>query len=138
MEKNKQIILSGKRKRAIAKASIKKGKGKISINKLPYENLSRFHFLSIKEPLDIAKKVLGKDKLEFDIEVKVKGGGAEGQIEASRLAIGKALVEATGSQELRKALTSYDKSLLVADVRRKEPNKPGDSKARAHRQSSKR
>jgi ribosomal protein S9 len=39
---------------------------------------------------------------------------------------------------LRKAFLSYDRNLLVADVRRKEAYKPGDSKARAKRQSSKR
>ena len=40
--------------------------------------------------------------------------------------------------ELRKAYLKYDRNLLVADVRRKEAYKPGDSKARSKRQSSKR
>ena len=40
------------------------------------------------------------------------------------------------SEELKKAFVAYDKTLLVADTRRKEPYKPGDSKARAKRQKS--
>ena len=70
--------------------------------------------------------------------MNVKGGGQESQIEAARLAIAKVLFKSTNSQELRQAFLNYDKNMLVADVRRKEPNKPGDSKARSMRQSSKR
>jgi len=130
------ITISGKRKTAIAKATIKKGTGKITINKKNYESLSFLHKLMITEPVDITKKVLGK--FNFDISVGVKGGGIESQMGAARLAISKALVKFTESQDLRRALLDYDKNLLVADTRRKEPNKPGDSKARAMRQSSKR
>ena len=72
----------------------------------------------------------------FDITVNVKGGGTESQIEASRLAIARVLVEFTKNDELKKAFIDYDKNLLVADTRRKEPNKPGDSKARKKRQKS--
>jgi len=42
----------------------------------------------------------------------------------------------TKSDDLKKAFSEYDKNLLVADIRRKEPNKPGDSKARKKRQKS--
>ena len=130
------LTISGKRKTAIAKATIKAGKGVVTINKILYTSLSDFHRLSIREPIDITNEVIGDFK--FDINVNVKGGGKESQIEASRLAIGKALVAFTKSTDLKKAMSDYDKNMLVADVRRKEPNKPGDSKARARRQSSKR
>ena len=130
------ITVAGKRKRAIAKATIKAGNGKITINNIPYENLQNFHKIAIQEPLNIAGEVLGKDKLKFDIGVNVKGGGQESQIQASRLAIAKSIFKMTNSQELKKAYANYDKNLLVADVRRKEPNKPGDSKARSKRQKS--
>jgi small subunit ribosomal protein S9 len=133
MEKEK-LTISGKRKTAIAKATISKGDGQITINKIPYGNLDIFKKLSIKEPVEIAKKVLGK--FEFDIRVNAKGGGSESQIEASRLAIARALVEFTKNEELKKAFVSYDKNLLVADTRRKEAYKPGDSKARKKRQKS--
>ena len=72
----------------------------------------------------------------FDIFVNVKGGGSESRIAASRLAIARALVNYTKSDDLKKAFSEYDKNLLVADIRRKEPNKPGDSKARKKRQKS--
>jgi len=134
MAKEKQLTVSGKRKTAIAKATIKSGAGKIWINKVPYENLDFFKRLLIKEPVEIAKKVLGN--FDFDIEVNVKGGGQESQISASRLAIARALVEITKSAELKGVFTKYDKSLLVADTRRKEAYKPGDSKARKKRQKS--
>ena len=133
IDKNK-ITVSGKRKTAIAKATIEDGKGVILINKIPVENLDMFRKLMIDEPVEIAKKVLGDFK--FDVSVNVKGGGSESQIEASRLAIARALIEKTKDDKLKKAFTDYDKNLLVADTRRKEPNKPGDSKARRKRQKS--
>ena len=132
--KDNSLTISGKRKTAIAKATIKSGEGKITINRIPYENLDFFKKLSISEPVEIAKNVL-KD-FSFDISVNVNGGGSESQIEASRLAIARALVEFTKSNELKKKFSEYDKNLLVADTRRKEANKPGDSKARKKRQKS--
>jgi small subunit ribosomal protein S9 len=133
IDKNK-LTVSGKRKTAIAKATIEEGKGQIFINKIPVDNLDFFRKLTINEPVEIAKKILGDFK--FDVSVNVKGGGSESQIEASRLAIARALVEKTKDDKLKKAFTDYDKNLLVADTRRKEPNKPGDSKARSKRQKS--
>ena len=129
-----KITVSGKRKTAIAKATIEKGSGQILINKIPVDNLDMFRKLMIDEPVEITKKVLGDFK--FDISVNAKGGGSESQIEASRLAIARALVEFTKDDKLKKAFVDYDKNLLVADTRRKEPNKPGDSKARRKRQKS--
>jgi small subunit ribosomal protein S9 len=130
-----RLTVAGKRKKAIAKATIKAGTGKITINRVPYENLtSMFHKLLIKEPVEITKKVLGN--FNFDIDVRISGGGNEGQIDAARLAIAKALVQFTKSVELRKAMVEYDRNMLVADIRRKEPYKPGDSKARSKRQKS--
>ena len=130
----KNLTVSGKRKTSIAKATIKKGNGKILVNKIPYENLDFFKVLTIKEPVEIAKQVLGK--FDIDISCKVSGGGSESQIQAVKLAIARAIVKFTGSEELKQAYTKYDKSLLVADTRRKEAYKPGDSKARRKRQKS--
>ncbi len=128
-----RIIVSGKRKRAIAKAILTEGSGLIRINK---KTLQIFDRLKIEEPLRIAEKILGK--LNFDVEIKVKGGGEKSQIEAARLALSKAILEFSKSKELTDAFLSYDRNLLVADIRRKETYKPGDSKARKKRQSSKR
>ena len=135
--KNKmKIITSGKRKRSIAKAIIAKGQGNITINKKNYNTMHWFNKLKIEEPLRIANKILGN--INFDVIINVKGGGEKGQVEASRLALAKAISKFANSEELTKAFLAYDRNLLIADVRRKEPNKPGDSKARAKRQSSKR
>jgi len=135
MEQIISAVASGKRKCAIAKATITAGNGKITINKKPYETLSSmFHVIAIKEPVEITKSILGN--FNFNVKVNVKGGGVESRIEASRLAVAKSIVKFTKSPELKKAMMDYDRNMLVADVRRKEPYKPGDSKARAKRQKS--
>lgn len=130
----KRIITSGKRKASVAKAIASEGHGKITINGKPYEILHFFDRLKIEEPVRIAKNILGG--LDFNVSVKVRGGGEKGQIEASRVAISRAIVEFSGNKEVEKAFLDYDRSLLVADVRRKEAYKPGDSKARRKRQTS--
>jgi len=134
MVKQDKIVVSGKRKTAIAKAMIQEGTGKITVNKIPYENLQEFRKLMIQEPIELTKEVLGDFK--FDINVNIKGGGQESQIEAARLAIAKAIVKFTKSADLKKKFLGYDRNLLVADIRRKEAYKPGDSKARRKRQKS--
>ena len=134
--KMKKIITSGKRKTAIARAVLVEGSGKISINKKDYKHLQMFDLLKIQEPLKIAENILGK--INFDVAINVKGGGDKGQIEAARLALARAIVEFSKSKELTESFLSYDRNLLIADVRRKEMYKPGDSKARKKRQSSKR
>ena len=132
----KKIITSGKRKTAIARAVLINGSGKISINKKDYKTLQILDRLKIEEPVRIAKDILGK--VNFDVSINVKGGGEKSQIEAARLSLAKAIIEFSKSKELTEAFLSYDRNLLIADVRRKEAYKPGDSKARKKRQSSKR
>lgn len=132
----KPIIVSGKRKRAIARAILTEGSGKIVINNKDYKTLQLFDKLGIEEPLKIAEHHLGK--INFDIKINVRGGGEKGQIGAARVALTRAISEFVKSKELTNAFLAYDRNLLVADVRRKETNKPGDSKARKKRQSSKR
>ena len=129
-----KIIASGKRKRAVARAVLNEGAGKITINKRDYKTLQMFNRLKIEEPLRIAEHILGK--LNFDVAINIKGGGERGQVEAARIALSKAIVDFSKSKELEKAFLSYDRNLLVADVRRKETYKPGDSKARRKRQKS--
>ncbi|MBU2612696.1 MAG: 30S ribosomal protein S9 [Nanoarchaeota archaeon] len=133
-EKENTIYASGKRKASVARAEIFPGKGIITFNGKNYENLQMFDKLKIEEPLKIAESVLGK--INFDVHATAKGGGEKGQIEAARLAIAKAIVEFSKSDELKQEYLNYDRNLLVADVRRKEARKPGDSKARAKRQTS--
>lgn len=134
MADKRTIIASGKRKEAVAKAKIREGKGTVLYNGLSHVKLRMFHKLSLMEPVEICREVLGH--FNFDIEIRTSGGGTEGQIQAARVAIANALVKFTGSLELRKAIIDYDRNMLVADVRRKETRKPGDSRARAMRQTS--
>ena len=131
---NEKIITSGKRKTAVARAVLTKGTGKITINKKSYLGFSFLDRLRIEEPIRIYEKIVGK--MDFNVEISVRGGGEKGQLEASRLALARAMVEYSKSKELKDSFVEYDRNLLVADVRRKEAYKPGDSKARSKRQTS--
>ena len=132
MVKTDLIIVGGKRKTSIAKAHIKEGKGIITINKVPYTTLHDFHRLSIEEPIRIAKSILGE--IKYDIHVKVTGGGNESRIEASRLAIARALVKQSESNKQK----LKDQGLLTRDPRDKERKKYGRKRARKRFQYSKR
>src|SRR3989338_748647 len=129
-----QTHFSGKRKTAVAKINIMPGTGIVKFNFLPISNLIMFHRLALLEPLRIYENELGE--LKYDINITASGGGKEAQIQAARLAIAKALVSVTSSDVLRKASLAYDRNILVADSRRKEAAKPGDSAQRAKRQKS--
>ncbi len=122
----------GKRKTAIARALIKKGRGRVRINKLPLEiyepEVSR---LKMMEPL-----VLSGMRDQVDINVEVKGGGVIGQAEAARTAIGKALIEFSKDKKLRDMFYEYDRTLVKNDPRRKETKKYGGKGARAKKQKS--
>lgn len=130
----KKIITSGKRKTSVARAVLISGTGRVIINKKDHTSLQEFDMLRIEESLRIAKKILGK--LNFDVFINVRGGGEKGQIEAARLALSRAILKQSNSEELKKAYVNYDRNLLIADIRRKETYKPGDSKARRKRQKS--
>ena len=131
-----KIVVSGKRKTSVARAVLTEGEGKVTLNKKNYKNLQMFDRLKIEEPLRIAENILGK--INFDVAINVRGGGEKGQVEASRVALARAIVDFVKKKELTEAFLEYDRNMLIADVRRKETCKPGDSKARSKRQSSKR
>ena len=127
----KVIHTSGKRKTAIARVALKPGKGVVRINGKLLETYSPAMLrMKIMEPLLLAEAVAQK----VDISISVNGGGINGQTEAARLAIGRALVKF--DEKLEGVFLKYDRQLLVADIRRKEVYKPNDSKARAKRQKS--
>lgn len=126
----KVIHASGKRKRAIARATLTEGKGKVMINNRLLQSFDSPTFTDrIKEPFLLAENPL------VNINVKVMGGGVSGQAEACRVAIARALV--SFDKKLKTVFDGYDRLLLVADVRRKESRKPNrQSKARARKQTS--
>ncbi len=126
------ITTSGKRKRAIARASLKKGKGSVSINGIPLENYTpKYAQMKIMEPIIL----IGENAKKIDVSIRTNGGGVMSQADASRLALSRALVEFDESNE--EILLDYDRKLLVADVRRRESRKPNTrGNARAKRQKS--
>ena len=130
----KTIVASGKRKRAIARATIKAGKGLVKINNLALDHYQpKISRLKLKEPLIIAEDLVRK----VDISVNVVGGGIASQADASRLAIAKGLVEFSKNDKLKEDFLNYDRNLLVADSRFKESSKPNrHGQARAKRQKS--
>ncbi len=132
---SKVVHVSGKRRKAIARATIIPGKGIIRINSNLLENYNpALSKMRIMEPLLIA----GDDVIKkVNINVNVIGGGFQGQAEATRLAIARGLVKFTGSKQLERSFLDYDRQLLVADVRQREGRKPNThSKARAKVQKS--
>ncbi len=135
MSKTKKImVLSGKRKTAIARATVRLGKGRVRINNVPLEiyepKLARDKIL---EPI-----LLTEDKIwrQLDINVSVAGGGFMGQAEAVRMAIAKSLLKWTKSTRLRTTLRDYDRTMIAGDPRRSEPKKFGGPGARARDQKS--
>jgi small subunit ribosomal protein S9 len=134
MAKSNITITTGKRKRAIARAATKPGKGIVRVNSLlisVYE--PEFYRMRIQEPLMMAPSFAS----QVDVEVNVRGGGMSNQADAARLAIAKGLVEFFKDNSLKEMFLNYDRNMLVADVRRKEPAKPNShGQARAKRQKS--
>ncbi|VVB80877.1 30S ribosomal protein S9 [uncultured archaeon] len=85
--------------------------------------------------IEEALLLAGDTVKKVNIEVNVRGGGMNGQAEAVRLAIAKAL--AVFDKKLHTQYLEYDRVFTVADVRRKETHKPNcQGKARAKRQKS--
>lgn len=134
MKAKKSHQLAGRRKRAIARASIRAGTGMIRVNRVRLENYgTQMCRQRISEPLliagDLAKSV--------NIDVDVVGGGNTNQTDSIRLAIARALVDYAGKEKLKSAFVDYDRTLMVADVRVKEKAKPNcHGQARAKRQKS--
>ncbi len=129
----KIVNSSGKRKTAVARATIREGKGRIRVNKKPLEIVEpELIRLKMSEPLEFAANVVPT----VDIDVNVQGGGIFGQAGAVRTAIARGLVEWTNDTALRDAMAQYDRSLLVNDTRYKLPKKFGGIGARKRRQKS--
>jgi|SRR3972149_7417180 len=129
----KIVNSSGKRKTAIARATLREGKGRIRVNKTPIELIQpELVRMKMSEPLEFAGSVVPT----IDIDVSVHGGGIFGQAGAVRTAIARGLVEWTNDTALRDSMAQYDRSLLVNDTRYKLPKKFGGRGARKRRQKS--
>lgn len=122
----------GRRKAATARARLYPGKGTVTINEKPaneYFSDNKTQLAEITDPLALVNK-----QKEFDVTVKVSGGGLAGQVDAIKLAIAKALT--TGHTDLRTTLKKAE--FLRRDPREKERKKYGLRSARKREQYSKR
>ncbi len=101
-KKEKLILTSGTRKRAIARARLKKGTGIIRVNSKLLEHVTpKYTRLRIQEPLILGEKYAD----QVDIYIRVKGGGYNSQADACRLAIAQALVEFSKDAKLKKSFS---------------------------------
>ena len=134
---NKVYIGTGRRKSSIAQVKMVPGKGKITVNGrdvrdfFPYET----NVMDLMQPL-----VATSNENNFDIEVKVNGGGFTGQTGAIRLGITRALLEydsanVDSENSYRKVLKAA--GFITRDSRKKERKKPGLKAARRAPQLSK-
>ena len=138
--KKKSVESSGRRKTAIARASVKAGKGRVRVNSEPIEILQpALARRKAMEPLVIADAMNRWSKV--DINLTTTGGGIMGQTDAIRTAIARGLVHYNGGaegidEELRDEYLRFDRSLLVNDPRRKEPKHQLGRGARRKKQKS--
>ncbi len=139
--KGKKVVhTSGKRKTAVARATVKAGKGRVRVNSEPIEILQpALSRRKAMEPLIIADAMNRLSKV--DISILTHGGGVMGQTDAIRTAIARGLVHYNGGAEgldedLRDEFLRFDRSLLVNDPRRKEPKHQLGRGARRKKQKS--
>jgi len=130
----KVITISGKRRTAIARATIKNGRGRVRINNFPLEIFEpQIARLKMMEPfLHVSDDI----RNQIDMDIKVSGGGFMGQAEAVRMAIARGFLKWTKSKHLQSVFTEYDRTMIAGDPRRKESKKFGGPSARAKRQKS--
>jgi len=123
---------SGKRKTAKARATVTEGEGTLRINSKPLHTYRDMFQNRVNEPLTIAgEEVFG----DLKITVNTEGGGIQAQAEAARMAVARALVEHTDSDELERDFREYDRNMMVEDPRRTETRKPSQSsKGARHKQ----
>lgn len=126
-----QIQTVGRRKTSTARVILRPGSGEWKVNG---RSLAEYfpretHRIRIEEPLRAAG-VTG----QFDVLVRVNGGGLTGQADAVRMGLARAIVE--HDEETRPAMR--EKGLLTRDPRKVERKKPGRPKARKRFQFSKR
>ncbi len=122
----------GRRKAATARARLYKGKGNVTINDKPaaeYLSGNSTMLAEVTDPLALVNK-----QKDFDVTIRVSGGGLAGQVDAIKLAIAKALT--VDHADLRTTLKKAE--FLKRDPREKERKKYGLRSARKREQFSKR
>ena len=125
------VNVVGRRKTAVARVYLNEGKGNITINKKSLEEYFTLPTLQyiVKQPLELLG-VLG----QYDIKVNLVGGGFNGQAEALRLGIARALVKVNAEDKSKLRAAGF----MTRDPREVERKKPGRPGARKRFQFSKR
>lgn len=121
----------GRRKAAVARIYLSKGKGKITVNEK--DGSVYFPIPTQQYKINQPFAITGTEG-QYDLKVNVDGGGTTGQVEAVRMAISRALVEI--DPEYKSSLKEH--GLMTRDPRMVERKKPGQKKARKKFQFSKR
>jgi small subunit ribosomal protein S9 len=129
----KIINTSGKRKTAIARATIRPGKGLVRVNSVPLEIYpNEMARMKILEPIFLYPKAIEG----LDVAIDVHGGGIMGQAEAVRTALARGIIRWYNDPQIKDIFLSYDRTLLVNDSRQKESKKPHGRGARKKFQKS--
>jgi small subunit ribosomal protein S9 len=133
MSMAKIINTSGKRKTAIARATIRPGKGVVRVNSVPLDIYpNEMARMKISEPILLYPKAVEG----LDVAIDVHGGGIMGQAEAVRTALARGIIRWHNDPQIKDLFLSYDRTLLVNDSRQKESKKPHGRGARKKFQKS--
>ena len=133
---SKALVTKGKRKEAVARASIVSGKGRITVNGISVDLVKPREIRElIIEPIRISNEAASLIK-DYDVNINVYGGGVSGQAQASRNALTSAILAVAKSDSLKHFYLGYDRNMVVSDHRRVEPKKFKGPKARARFQTS--
>jgi small subunit ribosomal protein S9 len=131
IKKIEETVATGRRKCAVSSVRLRPGSGKIDVNG---KDFFEYFPLKIQQKTILAPLAQMEKENQYDLIIRVNGGGIEGQVIATRLGLARALVKENeeSKQELK------GQGFLTRDPRRKERKKYGHKKARKSFQFSKR
>lgn len=128
----KEFVATGRRKRAVSSVRLRPGSGKIDVNGKSFED---YFPLQIQRDIILSPlKIVGDNSEQYDMIVRVNGGGIQGQVIATRLGLARALVKEDSDTKQNLKVEGF----LTRDPRKKERKKYGHKKARKSFQFSKR
>jgi small subunit ribosomal protein S9 len=131
MAEQVQYYGTGRRKSSVARVFLRPGSGKFTVNDRPFEQ----YFVTEAQRVAAKSSLVASDTAStFDVLANVSGGGVNGQADAVRMGVARALL--IFNAELRKGLKSQ--GMLRRDPRQKERKKYGQKGARKRFQFSKR
>lgn len=131
LKKIQEVTATGRRKRAVASVRLRPGSGNVDVNGRAFEE---YFPLEIQRQTILSPLGIINGEGQYDLIIRVNGGGVEGQVIASRLGIARALVKE--NEERRGDVKAQ--GFLTRDPRKKERKKYGHKKARKSFQFSKR